>query len=86
MIFILYIITIEALTEEYAKWVKANGQGKNKQGVRFGQHIHNNYDCKLKENYTAGGFYEETADAAFMCIANDIFYVNTILRTINQSQ
>ena len=62
-------INKEILNEEYMNWLQINGNGRNKNGERFGQYIDNNYGVN------SIGYYEEKASDAYRLIHKG-FWIN----------
>lgn len=59
------------LNSEYTNWVKQNGNGRNLQGLRFSQYIHNTYDL-TNLNLQEDGFYIESAEKFYLCIMKSL--------------
>jgi len=63
------------LNSEYTNWVKENGNGRNKENLRFSQYIHNNYDLSnlfTINNCQDDGFYIENAEKFYLCIMKSL--------------
>jgi len=57
-----FLLDAYGLADEYIRWVRVNGNGRNKDDCRFGQFICNHY---LKNDEScAEVFYEEDATRA----------------------
>lgn len=54
------MMNLEILCDEYLRWVKYHGDGRNGDDLRFGQHLHNKYG-ELEKDV----FYFESATRVF---------------------
>ena len=61
-------LTLERLNMEYLSWAVEFGEGRNKDGIRFGQYIHNKYDVPARID----AFYIEKTTKAYDTILEDL--------------
>lgn len=54
-------LTLERLNLEYLSWTVEFGEGRDSQGFRFGQYLHNKYDIPSRLDV----FYIEKATKAY---------------------
>ena len=51
-------LTVEILNEEFLSWTQEHGNGRNKEGMRFGQYLHFKYEVLMGVG-CEDGFYNE---------------------------
>lgn len=63
-------LTYELLNGEYLNWSITNGDGRNDDDLRFGQHVHNTYDMS---RFKTDAFYKESCEEAYSELLNDLY-------------
>lgn len=63
----MYQSHIELITKEYIVWLQQFGNGRNKQDLRFGQHI-----CNLLNIHDSKVFNQEDAVTAYSMIMENV--------------
>lgn len=62
------------LNSEYLSWSLENGDGRNKDDLRFGQYLDHKYDLKLfMSDRSVGLFYEESCEAVYSAILKQLY-------------
>tara|TARA_R110002051_G_scaffold283109_1_gene344838 strand:- start:46 stop:264 length:219 start_codon:yes stop_codon:yes gene_type:complete len=62
-------LSIKILNDEFVKWMHRHGAGRNEEGLRFGQFMHNTYSINIVEgmesNSILDGYYDEAPSEAY---------------------
>ena len=58
-------LTIDLLNREFNDWIETSGTGRDKRGIRFGQHVHQSY-LLIETPDLPDGFYAESASQAYL--------------------
>jgi|TARA_B110000967_G_scaffold92005_1_gene94667 hypothetical protein len=63
------ILSWSRLNTEYLKWSKDNGEGRDKNDLRFGQYLYIKYDLS---EYSVDPFYPEGCENIYAMLARDL--------------
>lgn len=67
-------LNYSSLNTEYLSWSLENGDGRNKDDLRFGQYLDHKYDLKLfMSDRSAGLFYEESCERVYSAILRQLY-------------
>lgn len=58
------------LNGEYLSWSLANGEGRNSEGLRFGQYLNNKYN---NMNQFTDVFYVESCEVVYSTLLKDLY-------------
>lgn len=62
------------INAEYLSWSLENGDGRNKDDLRFGQYLDHKYDLELHmSDRSVGLFYEESCENVYSAILRQLY-------------